>query len=125
MLLLLMVEVFLVRTYLTEIVIILGERWGILHENQIHYFSLAFLVHMMSIYLFAIHWQQVISFIDYNLGTTYLFPTCFEKIVVNNLTLASMAGCEMLLILWAQQHKRFLHLLNYGGFKIWKSSKLH
>ena len=28
-------------------------------------------------------------------------------------------------LLWAQQHKRFLHLLNYGGFKVWKSSKLH
>ncbi len=100
-----MVGVFLVRTYLTEIVTILGESWGILHENQIHYFSLAVLVHIMSIYLFAIHWQQVISFIGYNLETTCLFPTCFEKIVVNNLTLASMTGCEMLLILWA--NKRF------------------
>ena len=28
-------------------------------------------------------------------------------------------------LLWAQQRKRFLHLLNYGGFNVWKSSKLH
>lgn len=100
-----MVGVFLVRTYLTEIVTILGESWGIVHENQIHYFSLAFLVHLMSIYLFAIHWQQVLSFIGYDLEATCLFPTFFEKIVVNNLSLASMAGGEMLLILWI--NKRF------------------
>ena len=100
-----MVGVFLVRTYLTEIVTILDESWGIFHENQIHYFSLAFLVHLMSIYLFAIHGQQVISFIGYNLETTCFCPTFFEKIVVNNLTLASMTGCDMLLILWA--NKRF------------------
>jgi uncharacterized membrane protein YbhN (UPF0104 family) len=103
--LLFIVGVFLVRTYLTEIVTILGESWRIFHENQIHYLSLAFLVHLMSIYLFAIHCQQVLSVIVYDLEATCLFPTFFGKIIVNNLTLASMAGGEMLLILWV--NKRF------------------
>ncbi len=100
--LLFIVGVFLVRPYLTEIVTILGENWGIFHESQIH---LAFFVHLLSIYLFTIHWQQVLSFNVYNLETTGLFPTFFEKIVVNNLTLKSVAGSEMLLILWV--NKRF------------------
>jgi len=97
-----MVGVFLVRTYLTEIVNILGEKWGIFYENQI---LLAFIVHLWSIYLFTIHWQQVLSFTVYNFETTCLFPTFFEKIVVNNLTLKSVARSEMLLILWV--NKRF------------------
>ena len=44
------------------------------------------------------------------------------------LTLALVSNfffLECFELLWAQQHKRFLHLINYGGFKVWKSSRLH
>jgi len=104
-LLLLTVGVFLIRTYWTEVAPALGESLSMLTETRIRYVFLAFLVYLLSVYLFAVRWQQVLSCIGYNLKTTGLLPILFGAIFVNNLTPANRTGGEPLRIFWA--NKRF------------------
>ena len=77
----------------------------ILSETRIHYFILAFLVYLLSVYLFAVRWQQVLCSIGYDLKATNLVPVIFGGIFANNLTPASRAGGEPLRIFWV--NKRF------------------
>jgi uncharacterized membrane protein YbhN (UPF0104 family) len=102
-LLLLTVSVFLIRTYWTEIAPVLGESLGILSETRIQYVILAFSVYVLSVYLFAVRWQKVLSCIGYNLKATELFPILFGAIFVNNLTPANRTGGEPVRILWAKK----------------------
>jgi uncharacterized membrane protein YbhN (UPF0104 family) len=102
-LLLLTIGVFLIRAYWTEIVPVLGESLKILRETRIRYVILAFSVYVLSVYLFAVRWQKVLSCIGYNLKATELFPILFGAIFVNNLTPANRTGGEPLRILWAKK----------------------
>ncbi|HWQ49566.1 MAG TPA: lysylphosphatidylglycerol synthase transmembrane domain-containing protein [Methanosarcina sp.] len=103
--LLLTVGVFLIRAYWTEIVPALGESLKMLTETRIQYVILAFLVYLLSVYLFAVRWQRVLYCIGYTLKATDLFPILFGAIFVNNLTPANRTGGEPLRIFWA--NKRF------------------
>jgi uncharacterized protein (TIRG00374 family) len=104
-LLLLIAGVFLIRAYWAEIVPVLGESLRILSETRIRYFIMAFLVYLLSVYLFAIRWQQVLSCIGYDLKATDFVPVIFGGIFANNLTPASRAGGEPLRMFWV--NKRF------------------
>lgn len=76
-----------------------------LTETRIRYVILAFLVYLLSVYLFAVRWQQVLYCIGYTLKATDLFPILFGAIFVNNLTPANRTGGEPLRMFWA--NKRF------------------
>ena len=104
-LLLLIAGVFLVRVYWPDIIPILGESLKILSQTRIRYFILAFLVYLLSVYLFAVRWQQVLCSIGYDLKATNLVPVIFGGMFANNLTPASRAGGEPLRIFWI--NKRF------------------
>lgn len=94
---------FLVHTYWTEIIALLGESWGILRETRIRFFVMAFILYLLSVYLFAVRWQKVLSCMDYKLKATDLVPIIFGGIFANNLTPASRAGGEPLRILWIKK----------------------
>lgn len=102
-LLLLTVGVFIIRTYWTEIVPVLGESLRILSETRIRYVILAFSVYVLSVYLFAVRWQKVLSSIGYNHKAAELFPILFGAIFINNLTPANRTGGEPLRIFWAKK----------------------
>lgn len=105
-LLLLTAGVFLVRTYWIDIAPILGEILGTLREARLRYVILAVSVYLLSVYLFAVRWQQVLSCVGYDLKATSLVPIYFGAVFVNNVTPGgNMAGGESLRILWA--NKRF------------------
>ena len=112
-LLLLTAGVFLIRTYWMEIVPAVLESLKMLAETRIRYVILAFLVYLLSVYLFAVRWQQVLSCIGYNLKAADLFPILFGAIFVNNLTPANRTGGEPLRIFWA---KRSLGISYTDGF---------
>lgn len=76
-----------------------------LAETRIRYVILAFLVYLLSVYLFAVRWQQVLSSIGHNLKATDLLPILFGAIFVNNLTPANRTGGEPLRMVWV--NKRF------------------
>jgi len=76
-----------------------------LAETRIRYVILAFLVYLLSVYLFAVRWQQVLSSIGHNLKATDLLPILFGAIFVNNLTPANRTGGEPLRMFWV--NKRF------------------
>ncbi|WP_269850114.1 lysylphosphatidylglycerol synthase transmembrane domain-containing protein [Methanosarcina horonobensis] len=101
--LLILTVIFLVRTHWTEIVPLLEESWKILSETRIIYVILAFSVYLLSVYFFAVRWQQVLSSIGYNLRAKSLFPILFGSIFVNNLTPANRTGGETLRILWVKK----------------------
>lgn len=102
-LLLVTVGVFLIRIYWTEIVPVVLESLKMLAETRIRYVILAFLVYLLSVYLFAVRWQKVLSCVGYNLKATDLFPILFGAIFVNNLTPANRTGGEPLRIFWANR----------------------
>ena len=101
--LMLILGAFLVHTYWTEIIALLGESWGILRETRIRFFVMAFILYLLSVYLFAVRWQKVLSCMDYKLKATDLVPIIFGGIFANNLTPASRAGGEPLRILWIKK----------------------
>jgi glycosyltransferase 2 family protein len=103
-LLLLTAGVFLVRTYWIDIAPILEEILRTLRETRIRYVILAVSVYLLSVYLFAVRWQQVLSCIGYNLKSTDLVPIYFGAVFVNNITPGgNMAGGESFRILWANK----------------------
>ena len=103
-LLLLTAGVFLVRTYWIDIVPILDEILRTLRETRIRYVILAVSVYLLSVYLFAVRWQQVLSCVGYDLKATSLVPIYFGAVFVNNITPGgNMAGGESFRILWANK----------------------
>jgi len=94
---------FLVHIYWTDIITILQESWGILLETRFLDFILAFLVYLLSVYLFAVRWQIVLSCMGYTLKATNLVPIIFGGIFTNNLTPASRTGGEPLRIFWIKK----------------------
>lgn len=94
---------FLVHIYWTDIITILQESWGILLETRVLDFILAFLVYLLSVYLFAVRWQIVLSCMGYTLKATKLVPIIFGGIFTNNLTPASRTGGEPLRIFWIKK----------------------
>jgi len=105
-LLLLTAGVFLARTYWIDIVPIMDEILSTLRETRIRYVVLAVLVYILSVYLFAVRWQQVLSCIGYDLKAKSLVPIYFGAIFVTNITPGgNMIGGESFRILWA--NKRF------------------
>lgn len=105
-LLLLTAGVFLVWTHWLDLVPILEEILSTLKGTRISYFVLAVFVYVLSVYLFAVRWQQVLSCIGYDLKATSLVPVFFGAVFINNITPGgTMAGGESFRILWAS--KRF------------------
>lgn len=105
-LLLLSVGVFLVHTYWIEISPIVTEILGTLKETRLRYVILAILVYLLSVYLFAVRWQQVLACIGYDLKAASLVPIYFGAVFINNVTPGgNMATGESFRILWA--NKRF------------------
>ncbi len=103
-LLLLTAGVFLIRTYWLDIAPILEEILKILRETQIRYVFLAVLVYLLSVYLFSVRWQQVLSCVGYDLKATSLVPIYFGAVFVNNITPGgNMAAGESFRILWANK----------------------
>jgi glycosyltransferase 2 family protein len=105
-LLLLTAGVFLVWTHWLDLVPILEEILSTLKGTRISYVVLAVFVYVLSVYLFAVRWQQVLSCIGYDLKATSLVPVFFGAVFINNITPGgTMAGGESFRILWA--NKRF------------------
>jgi glycosyltransferase 2 family protein len=105
-LLLLIIGVFMVRVYWADMVLVLVEIPNILRETRIRYVILAVSVYVLSVYLFAVRWKQVLACIGYNLKAPSLFPVYFGAIFVTNVTPGgNMVGGESFRILWA--NKRF------------------
>jgi uncharacterized membrane protein YbhN (UPF0104 family) len=103
-LLLLTAGVFLVRSYWIDITPVLEEILRTLKETKIRYVLLAISVYMLSVYLFSVRWQQVLSCIGYDLKATSLIPIYFGAVFVNNVTPGgNMAGGESFRILWANK----------------------
>ena len=102
-LLLLTAVVLLVHTYWIDIIPILEEILRTLQETRIIYVIPALLVYLLSVYLFAVRWQNVLFCIGYNLKATSLVPIYFGAIFMNNITPANMTGGEPLRILWANK----------------------
>lgn len=95
--------VMLVCCYWTEIVPLLEESWKILSETRIIYVILASSAYLLSVYFFAVRWQQVLSSVGYNLKAVSLLPIMFGSAFVNNITPASRTGGESLRIVWANR----------------------
>src|SRR5665811_737495 len=92
-LLLLTAGVFLVRTYWIDIAPILGEIFGTLRETRLRYVILAVSVYLLSVYLFAVRWRQVLSCVGYDLKATSLVPIYFGAVFVNNVTPGGNMAC--------------------------------
>lgn len=103
-LLLLITGVFLVRAYWVDIVPVLVEISNILRETRIRYVILAVSVYVLSVYLFAVRWQQVLACIGHNLKASSLFPVYFGAVFVTNVTPGgNMVGGESFRIIWANR----------------------
>ncbi|MCO5381685.1 MAG: flippase-like domain-containing protein [Methanosarcina barkeri] len=85
-LLLLTAGVFLVRTYWIDLAPLLGEILRTFGKTRIRYVILAVSVYLLSVYLFAVRWKQVLSCVGYDLKATSLVPIYFGTIFVNNIT---------------------------------------
>lgn len=95
--------IFLVWTHWIEVVPVLEGSRRILSETRIIYVILASSAYLLSVYLFAVRWQQVLSSIGYNLKAINLLPIIFGAAFVNNITPASRTGGESLRIVWANR----------------------
>jgi glycosyltransferase 2 family protein len=105
-LLLLSVGVFLLHIYWINIAPVLKEILGILKETRLRYVIMAILVYILSVYLFAVRWRQVLACIGYDLKASSLLPVYFGAIFINNITPGgNLATGESFRILWA--NKRF------------------
>lgn len=103
-LLLLSAGIYLVRSYWIEIIPVMGEILKTLRETKLRYVFLAISVYLLSVYLFSVRWQQVLSCIGYNLKVTSLIPVYFGEVFVNNVTPGgNMAAGESFRILWANK----------------------
>jgi hypothetical protein len=128
LLLLLISGLFLFRTYWIDIVPILEEILKTLRETRISYVILAISVYLLSVYLFAVSWRQVLFCIGYDLKATSLVPIYFGAILISNITPADPTGGEPVRILLA--NKRFgisyAYAFKQSSSKDWsKQSLLH
>ena len=105
LLLLLMTGLFLLRTYWIDIVPILEEILKTLRETRISYVILAISVYLLSVYLFAVRWRQVLFCVGYDIKATSFVPIYFGAILINNITPVDPTGGEPTRILLA--NKRF------------------
>lgn len=97
---------FLVLNYWIDILPMLEDILGTLKETRLRYVILAISAYLLSVYLFALRWKQVLLCIGYNLKATSLVPVYFGAIFINNITPGgNMAAGESFRILWA--NKRF------------------
>lgn len=104
--LLLAAGVFLLHTYWIKIVPFMAEIFGTLKETRLRYVILAIVAYILSVYLFAVRWRQVLLCIDYDQKASSLLPIYFGAVFINNITPGgNMAGGESFRILWA--NKRF------------------
>ena len=104
--LLLTAGVFLLHIYWIDIAPVLEDILGTLKETRLRYVILAVLAYLLSVYLFAVRWQQVLACIGYDLKATSLVPIYLGAVFINNITPGgNMAGGESFRILWA--NKRF------------------
>jgi len=101
--LLIITAILLVRIHWIEIAPLLEESWKILGKTRIIYIMLASSAYLLSVYFFAVRWQQVLSSIGYNLKAVNLLPIMFGAAFVNNITPASRTGGESLRIVWANR----------------------
>ena len=98
--------VFLLHTYWLNITPVLNDISGTLKEARLRYVILAVLAYILSVYLFAVRWRQVLACIGYDLKASSLVPVYFGAIFINNITPGgNMATGESFRILWA--NKRF------------------
>lgn len=105
-LLMLSAGVFLLHTYWLNITPVLNDISGTLKEARLRYVILAVLAYILSVYLFAVRWRQVLACIGYDLKASSLVPVYFGAIFINNITPGgNMATGESFRILWA--NKRF------------------
>jgi len=103
-LLLLAAGVFLLQTYWIDISPILKEIPGTLKETRLRYVILAVSAYLLSVYLFAVRWRQVLACVGYDLKATTLVPVYFGAVFINNITPGgNMATGESFRILWANR----------------------
>jgi glycosyltransferase 2 family protein len=103
-LLFLMAGVLLVQSYWIDIAPILKEVLNTLEGTRLRYVFLAISVYLLSVYLYSVRWQQVLSCIGYDLKATSLVPIYFGAVFINNVTPGgNMAGGESFRILWANK----------------------
>lgn len=103
-LLLFIAGIFLVHSYWADILPILQETLITIRETRIRYLFLAIAAYILSVYLFAVRWQQVLACIGYHVKASTLFPIYFGAIFINNVTPGgNMAGGESFRILWANK----------------------
>lgn len=151
--LMLITTVFLVRIYWTDIIITLEESPEIIGQVRIRYFFLAFLAYLLSVYLFAVglmiwifranvsstlyrvrnHWRQLHkSFVAVLLLSSgvWVLNVIHLKLIALALDLppassSSFVFLESVISFGLSSLIGFLYIFYYGGFKIWKSVKLH
>jgi uncharacterized protein (TIRG00374 family) len=103
-LLLFIAGIFLVHSYWADILPILQEILVIIREAKIRYLFLAISVYILSVYFFAVRWQQVLLCIGYHIKALSLLPIFFGAIFITNITPGgNMAGGESFRILWANK----------------------
>jgi glycosyltransferase 2 family protein len=103
-LILFVIGIFLIHAYWKEILPILQEIVMTIRETRLRYLFLAISVYILSVYLFAVRWQQVLSCIGYHVKALSLLPIFFGAIFITNITPGgNMAGGESFRILWANK----------------------
>lgn len=70
---------------------------------NLSYVLIAFLLYILSVFLFAKRWKIVLHSLGYNLQTLSLIPAIFGAISINNLTPANRMGGEPLRLLWIRK----------------------
>ena len=104
--LLLSAGVFFLHTYWILISPVLAEILDTLKETRLRYVILAVLVYILSVYLFAVRWRQVLLCIDYDQKASSLLPVYFGAVFITNITPGgNMVGGEYFRVFWA--NKRF------------------
>jgi uncharacterized membrane protein YbhN (UPF0104 family) len=103
-LLLLATGVFFLLSYWIDIAPILDEILGSLKETRLRYVILAVSAYLLSVYLLAVRWRQVLACVGYDLRATTLVPAIFGAVFINNITPGgNMATGESFRILWANR----------------------
>ncbi len=84
---------------------------GYLKEADLSFFIYAFLLYILSVFLFARRWKIVLTSLGYRVRTTPLIPVLFGAIFINNFTPANRMGGEPLRVVWINERfgVRFSH----------------
>jgi uncharacterized protein (TIRG00374 family) len=101
---LLVIGIFLLDIYWADILPVLQEILITIRETRLRYFFLAISAYILSVYFFAIRWQQVLSCIDYHVKAIHLLPIYFGAIFITNVTPGgNMTGGESFRVIWANK----------------------